>query len=244
MNITDWNGYEKVDYQVGGRDSFLIRPHNPLPGNPWVWRTEFFGAFDYADRALLEKGWHLAYHCVSDMYGCPESIEMMKEFYDVTTAEYQMHVKPALFGFSRGGLYAFNFALKYSECCSVLYLDAPVMDVRSWPAGLGAGCGASICWDQCKEIYGITNETVDSFAGNPLNHVKDLADTNIPVIMVCGAADTIVPYEENGKPFYEEMLSYAANIELILKPDCDHHPHSLADPTPIVAFVERVFHAI
>jgi len=34
-----------------------VFPDNPLPDKPWVWRTEFFGAFDTVDTALLDKGW-------------------------------------------------------------------------------------------------------------------------------------------------------------------------------------------
>ena len=96
MKITEWNGCRQLHFEVGGRRSTIVCPPKPLPGNPWVWRTEFFEAFNCADRALLERGWHLAYHSVSDMYGCPESIDMMKEFYDVVTAEFQLHKKPAL----------------------------------------------------------------------------------------------------------------------------------------------------
>ena len=70
-SITDWNGYKQINFTVGGRNSFIVCPKKPLAGNHWVWRTEFFGAFDYADRAMLEKGWYLAYHRVSDMYGAP-----------------------------------------------------------------------------------------------------------------------------------------------------------------------------
>ncbi len=239
MEITDWNGHQQLHFEVAGRRSTIIRPHNPLPGNPWVWRTEFFEAFNYADFALLKKGWHLVYHCVSDMYGCPESIDMLKEFYDVVTRDFELHEKPALFGFSRGGLYAVNFALKFPDCCGLLYLDAPVLDIRSWPGGLGASGGEPSCWVECKEVYHLNENTAFRFSDNPLDHVKELADTKIPVILVCGAVDSYVPYAENGQPFYEEMVSYSATIEQIVKPDCDHHPHSLEDPTPIVNFVEK-----
>ena len=99
MEITDWNGYRQLHFDVGGRRSTVICPDEPLPGNPWVWRAEFFEAFNYADFALLKKGWHLAYHCVSDMYGCPESIEMMKEFYDYVTSGFRLHERPAAAGF-------------------------------------------------------------------------------------------------------------------------------------------------
>ena len=240
IHITDWNGYMKINFEIDGRESYVIRPHKPLEGNPWVWRTEFFGAFDTVDRALLEKGWFLAYHCVSDLYGYPESIDMMKAFYDAVTTSLSLHEKPALFGFSRGGLYAVNFALKYPENSGVLYLDAPVLDIRSWPGGLGVVNGSPECWKQCKEVYGLNDNNAYRFSDNPLDHVKELAATKVPVIMVCGAADKTVPYEENGEPFYEEMVSYGAQIEQIVKPNCDHHPHSLEDPTPVVDFIEKV----
>ena len=104
--ITDFYGHKQINFTINGRNSFIVSPEKPLDGNHWVWRTEFFGAFDYADRALLERGWYLAYHSVSDMYGCPESITMMREFYDVAVNEYKLNPRPALFGFSRGGRYA------------------------------------------------------------------------------------------------------------------------------------------
>lgn len=238
IKITDWNGYMKINFEIDGRESYVIRPHKPLKGNPWVWRTEFFGAFDTVDRALLEKGWFLAYHCVSDLYGNPESVEMMKEFYDAVTSSLSLNKKSALFGFSRGGLYAVNFALNYPDACGTLYLDAPVLDIRSWPGGLGVGRGEPSCWEQCKMVYRLDDSTALRFSDNPLDHVKALANTKIPVILVCGDSDVTVPFEENGKPFYEEMLSYSADIKLILKENCDHHPHSLSDPTRIVDFIE------
>lgn len=239
MEITDWNGYRQLHFDVGGRRSTVICPDEPLPGNPWVWRAEFFEAFNYADFALLKKGWHLAYHCVSDMYGCPESIEMMKEFYDYVTSGFRLHERPAIFGFSRGGLYAVNFALKYPDCCGLLYLDAPVLDIRSWPGGLGAGRGEPGCWEECKRVYHLNENTAFRFSDNPLDHVRELAGTGIPVLLVCGLLDSYVPYAENGRPFCEEMMSYYARIEQIVKPDCDHHPHSLEDPAPIVDYIEK-----
>lgn len=237
--ITDFYGHKQINFTINGRNSFIVSPEKPLDGNHWVWRTEFFGAFDYADRALLERGWYLAYHSVSDMYGCPESITMMREFYDVAVNEYKLNPRPALFGFSRGGLYASNFALRYPALVGLLYLDAPVMDIRSWPGGKGSGCGEKECWEECKGWYHLTEETAKDFKGNPLDNSEKLAATGIPIMLVCGAVDTVVPYSENGKLFYDRVKAAGGTIEQIIKPDCDHHPHSLSDPTPIVEFIEE-----
>lgn len=43
------------DFKLDGHECILVMPKEVHPGKPWVWRAEFFGAFDYADRALLEK---------------------------------------------------------------------------------------------------------------------------------------------------------------------------------------------
>lgn len=237
--ITDFYGHKQINFEVNGRNSFIVCPEKPLDGNHWVWRTEFFGAFDYADRALLERGWYLAYHCVSNMYGCPESVDLMREFYDVAVNEYKLNPRPALFGFSRGGLYAFNFALKNPALVGLLYLDAPVMDIRSWPGGKGIGCGEKDCWEECKDWYKLTEDTAKDFKDNPLDNSEKLAATGIPVMLVCGAVDTVVPYSENGEIFYNRFKAAGGTIEKIVKPDCDHHPHSLSDPRPIVEFIEK-----
>ena len=139
---SEWKDHEKINFEVCGRESFIVCPKKPLDGNHWVWRTEFFGAFDMVDMAMLHMGWHLAYHAVSNMYGCPESIEMLHEFQKVAEDEFHLAKKGVLFGFSRGGLYAFNYAAVYPEKVAVLYLDAPVLDIRSWPGGKGTGEGS------------------------------------------------------------------------------------------------------
>lgn len=69
VRISEWEGYQRKDFKLDGHECILVMPKEVHPGKPWVWRAEFFGAFDYADRALLEKGWHIAYMMISDMYG-------------------------------------------------------------------------------------------------------------------------------------------------------------------------------
>lgn len=237
MNIGLWENHKKIEFDVNGRASFIVCPEKPLEDRPWVWRTEFFGAFDAADRALLAEGWYLAYHNVSDLYGCPKSVEKMKEFYDVAVSEYGLNKKPVLFGFSRGGLYAVNFAAEYPKNAGALYLDAPVLDIRSWPGGKGVGRGDKSCWKECMECYGLTEETAADFKDIPLNKAEKNASDGIPVVIVYGGADKDVPCAENALIYYERYKKISDEIMIIGKPDCAHHPHSLEDPTPITRFI-------
>ncbi len=43
---------ETKGFAFGGHQCTLICPDIPAKGKPWVWRAEFLGAFDYADKAL------------------------------------------------------------------------------------------------------------------------------------------------------------------------------------------------
>ena len=243
--IYDWQGYERHDFKLFGRDTIIVCPKNPVEKNKWVWRAEFFDAFPIVDMDLLEDGWYLAYHCISDMYGNPESIEMMKDFQDFVVPQYNLEPKATIFGFSRGGLYAFNYAAKYPENVGCLYLDAPVMDICSWPGGKGksfGGQGSPAEWQQCLEVFGLTEETVKDFKGSPKDKIAEVAKYDIPIILVSGDADIAAPLDENGQLLIDnyERLG-ATKFKAIIMPGKGHHPHSVEDPKPVSDFIKSCY---
>lgn len=235
--ISDWNGYEKQDFEVAGHQALIVVPKTVAQGKPWIWRTEFFGHEPQGDIALLGAGWHVAYLKISDMYGSPAAIDLMAQFHDYATRTYGLNPRVVLEGFSRGGLYAFNFAATHPDKTAALYLDAAVLDLRSWPGGKGAGVGSKACWDQALQLYGLTEETAAGFKGNPLDRIDPVLKAHIPIIAVCGDSDKVVPYVENTAQLEGRYKELGGNIQVILKPGVDHHPHSLKDPQPIVDFL-------
>jgi len=241
VKTSDWNGYEKLDFEVAGRAALLVKPKVAAPGNPWIWRTEFFGHEPQGDIALLGLGWHVAYFKVSDMYGAPLAIALMDQFHDFVAKTYGLNPRAVLEGFSRGGLYAVNFAATHPDKTAALYLDAPVLDIRSWPGGKGAGKGDAHCWQQALEVYGLTDdaEALKNFKGNPLDRLEPIAAAKIPILAICGDADKVVPYPENSAILEERYKKLGGTISVILKPGGDHHPHSLKDPQPIVDFLVK-----
>lgn len=237
VKTSTWNGFEKLDFTVAGRPCSLVRPEKPAEGAPWIWRTEFFGHEPQGDIALLKAGWHVGFMQVSNMYGAPASVELMEQFRQHVVKEYQLNARAVLEGFSRGGLYAVNFAAAHPDQTAALYLDAPVLDIRSWPGGKGKGKGDANCWKQALAIYELTEETAPAFKGNPLDHAETLAKAGIPIIAVCGEADDVVPYLENSALLKAKYDQAGGRMEVILKPGVNHHPHSLKDPTAIVEFL-------
>lgn len=239
IRASDWKGFKRHDFLLEGREALVVFPKEAVKGHPWVWRAEFFDAFAQADMALLDQGWAIAYFALSNQYGCPGAVEKMNMFHNHVTHTYGLARKAALFGFSRGGLYAFNYAAAYPENVMLLYLDAPVLDIRSWPGGKGAGIGSPTEWEQCLEVYDIAEEEADKFRGSPLDNIAPVAQAGIPILIVAGDADEVVPLAENAAILEARYRKLGGQITMIVKPGVGHHPHSLEDPRPIVEWIQE-----
>ena len=235
LQPSKWNGFDRVDFVLAERPCLVVFPNQAAPGKPWIWRTEFFGHEPQADLALLARGWHVAYMDAKDMYGGPKAMKLFGEFYAHVVIRFGLAQRVVLEGFSRGGLYAFNFALAHPTRVAALYLDAPVLDIRSWPGRNRQ----SKEWAECLEAYGLTEQSLAAFRGNPLDRVITVARAGVPIIAVCGDADQTVPFAENTAILEKRYREAGGTIEVILKPGVEHHPHSLKDPAPIVDFLVK-----
>ncbi|NNE91894.1 MAG: hypothetical protein HKN23_09630 [Verrucomicrobiales bacterium] len=227
--------FETKRFEIGGRKALVTAPEKAAPGNPWMWRCRFYGAFPAADIALLERGWHIAFIDVANEFGGPKAMAAFDEFYaHVTGDEWKLHPKPVMEGFSRGGLPAMNWAIANPDKVAGVYIDAPVLDIHSWPKPSGGKI-----WQTCLAAHGLTAETADTWKG-PLDNLKALASSGVPILSVCGGADPVVPFAENSGILEMRYQKLGGDLTVIVKAACDHHPHSLHDPTPIVEWAERV----
>ena len=239
----DFHGYARHDFERRIGDAkphkcIVVEPKEAAEGRPWIWRARFFGHQPQADLVLLEKGFHLVYCDISGLFGDAVALARWDEFYQYLTTEHQLAEKVALEGFSRGGLIIFNWAAKNPGKVACIYGDAPVCDIRSWPGGFGKGKASPKDWRIAIQKYGLTEkEAKASAAAYPIDNLKPLADAEIPLLHVVGQIDHVVPVAENTDVVEKRYLEMGGEITVIRKPDCDHHPHSLPDPTPIVEFV-------
>ncbi|MCX6874304.1 MAG: PA14 domain-containing protein [Verrucomicrobia bacterium] len=234
----EWNGYEQHNFNVGGRGALLVIPKKPAKGNPWIWRTEFFGIDPQADLALLGKGVHVGYLGVGGLFGAPVALDAMDLYYDFVCEHYKLSAKTVPEGFSRGGLYALNWAIRHPDLVACMYLDAPVCDFKSWPGGGGRTRLSGKDWRDCLNAYGMTDAEARAYQGNPIDNLKPMADAKIPILVVCGdMQDWVVAIESNALLLETRYKALGGDVTLIRKPGAGHRPHSLQDPTPIVDFV-------
>jgi pimeloyl-ACP methyl ester carboxylesterase len=234
---SSWNGYDRYDFTVDGRNCLVVVPKTAARGKPWIWRTEFFGHEPQADLALLAHGFHVVYIDVQDMYGGPPAMKHMDAFYDRLTGQHGLSKKTVLEGFSRGGLFAYNWAARHPERVACIYADAPVCDFKSWPGGKGRSAGSPAGWQRVLKVYGLTEAEALAYRHNPIDSLRPLAAAGVPLLHVVGDADEVVPVEENTAIVEKRYKELGGQIRVIVKKGVGHHPHSLVDPAPIVDFI-------
>ena len=236
-----WEGFARHDFKVEGTEATVVVPDKPLPGRPWVWRGEFFGAFADADIALVKAGWHLAYLKTPDLFGAPKAVTKWEVFHAAMVKEYGMHPRPGLIGLSRGGLYCMNWAATHPDRTLAVYLDNAVCDFKSWPGGvpkkLGTGKGSEGEWKKVLAAYDFKSDAEAlAYKLNPVDNLAPLAKAKVPLLLVYGDKDTVVPHAENSEVVYDRYKALGGPVERVVKPGQDHHPHGLKDVTPVVTF--------
>ena len=232
-----WNGFRRIDFEFEGREAILVFPDNANQEKNWLLKTEYFDAFPNFEVEMVKRGWHLAYIKNVTRWCLDEDLDLKARFVKHLHEEYGLCETCVPVGMSCGGLIATKLAARHPECVSVLYLDAPVMNLLSCPAGLGvAGSG------MLKEFFDATGMTISElicYREHPIDKLQILRDHNIPIILVYGDADDVVPYEENGAILTRFYRATGGILEAYGKAGCGHHPHGLPDNTPIVRFVEH-----
>ncbi len=236
---SNYHGFECFDFEFAGREAKIVRPRRAATGAPWVWRARFWGAEPQTEIALLERGFHIAYCDVAELFGNDEAIDTWNRFHG-SLARAGFSPKPAMEGFSRGGVYVYRWAAANPGRVACVYADAPVLDLKSWPGGKGKGPGSPEEWELFKRHFSLRSEQEAlAFKGNPIDLAPEIARAGFPMLHVCGDSDELVPIEENTDVFEKKVLEAGGRIAVIRKRGIGHHPHSLANPQPIVDFVLR-----
>ena len=236
-----WNEFNTRELVFSDREAFIVYPKTRSNGR-LLFKTEYMDAFPGVDIAMLERGYHLIHIKHYSRWSTDEELEIMAEFVRYCAEEIKTSERCVLEGLSCGGLQAVSFAERFPELCSVLYLDAPVLNILSM-AGLGECKGDFVdsFWREIVATYGVSRSTIVNFRKSPIDNMQPLIDNSIPIIMLYGNADNVVIYEENGKVLENFYKENGGNIKVIVKSMCEHHPHGLDDPSIIVDYIEKYF---
>lgn len=236
-----WYGFQQIKFIFEEHEAIIVFPNKP--GNAQlVVKTEYWDAFPEAiEISLLENGFTLCYIKNDNRWGIDRDLERKARFIRHVQEQYGLHSKCVLVGMSCGGLIAIKMAAKYPELIKCLYLDAPVLNYMSCPCGFGVGVPLNDNLDEILEALSLDNVSeLLAYRDMPLDYLDKLVKNFIPVVMVAGDSDSVVPYCENGIFLERAYKKAGVPIEIHMKPGCDHHPHGLKDNLPVLKFIEYI----
>ncbi len=233
-----WHGYQRLDFPLPGDGArcILVKPETPAKGSPWVWRARFWGHQPALDLQLLEKGFHLAYCEVGGLFGAPTAVARWNKFHALAVQQ-GLSSRPVLEGMSRGGLIIINWASVNPDKVAAIYGDNPVCNFNSWPGGKN-GKFSKRDWQRCLKAYGLAATAAPDHQ-QPLSPatLKPLADKKVPIALVLGLADKVVPVGENGEALARNYESLGGPLKVWRKPGKGHHPHGLHPPDELASWL-------
>lgn len=231
---TDFHGFTEFQFSLR-KDSVscrLVVPDQCAIGRPWIWRARFWNHQPELDMALLTRGFCLAYCDVSDLYGGLEAVDRWNRFYALSQ-KLGLHPKPILEGMSRGGLPVLQWAGRNPEKVGAIYLDNAVVDPRSWPGGQNGKFSESD-WQALQQVYGEKASLGPPSDWTPWAQIPTLAHAQVPIMVVVGDQDEVVPPAENGLALVHRYRALQAPATLWRKPRQGHHPHGLHPVAPLL----------
>ncbi len=230
--MTSFYGFEEVRFVFEGKAAVVVLADPQNRTDKWLLKTEYFGAFPELEVMMLKEGYNLAHVDNTSRWCLLEDTERQARFCKHLTQTYGFADKCVPVGMSCGGMQAVYLAAAHPELIAALYLDAPVINFLSCPACFGRSTISA--FEEFLDARGMTATDLLSFRDHPLDRF-DAIPRDIPIILVSGDADTIVPFDENGVLLYNYAKAHQMPIELHIKPGGDHHPHGLPDQNEIIA---------
>ena len=182
-------------FLVDGRPAFVLLPLEKGRGTPqpWILYAPTLPAYPdshekWMHEQFLAAGVAVAGIDVGESYGSPKGKELFTALYRELTEKRGFAKKPCLFGRSRGGLWVTSWASDNPDKVAGIAGIYPVFDLRAYPKLAKAA-----------PAYGLTEGELAAKLGeyNPIERVSVLANAKVPVFIVHGDEDKVVPLKEN-----------------------------------------------
>jgi pimeloyl-ACP methyl ester carboxylesterase len=186
-------------FLIEGRPAFILWPEESLKKSPqpWVFYAPTLAGYPdshekWMHQQFLNAGVAVAGIDVGEAYGSPTSRKLFDTFYQQMTSDKGLAKKPCLLGRSRGGLWVTSWACDHPEQFSGLAGIYPVFDFRTYP-GLAKAAPAYEMSPSDLEM------NLDKL--NPISRMPVLAKAKLPVFIIHGDEDVVVPLKENSATF-------------------------------------------
>lgn len=222
----EWHGFRCESFDFEGREAFLTFPEKSDRQRNWVLKTEYRTAFPETEIELLKRGFHVAFLHNKTRFATREDCDAKARFAQFLRDNYGLRDKCVPVGFSCGGAHAVNFCGAYPELVACMFLDAPVLNFLSYPGRLDRDDCVKVWENEFVHAYpNVRREDLFCFDGHPICKIRGLIEHKIPILMMYGTEDELVPYAENGKRMEEIYRNAPSLLTVIPRPLQGHHPH-------------------
>jgi hypothetical protein len=210
-------------FLIGDRPAFILWPDEAKRQKPQPWimySPTLRGLPDSHEKWMheqfLKAGVAVAGIDIGEAYGSPEGQKHFSALHKELTRKRGFAVRPCLLGRSRGGLWMSSWAISNPDKVAGIVGIYPVFDLRSYP-GL----------KRAAPVYGLTAEELESQLDkwNPVSRLDVLAKAKVPVFIIHGDVDKVVPLKANSQALVNQYASADAEnlVTLVVEKGQGHN---------------------
>lgn len=207
-------------FEVGGKKALVYAAPKPAADKPWVWYAPTLGGVSLAGRKLyfesfLHAGISIAGYDLGEVRGSPASTAKFTEFY-AAMVKRGFSPKPILLGQSRGGIMTLAWAFRHPDKVLAWVGIYPVCNLASWPLkNSKAQTLADFAMPETELVAKLKEF-------NPVDNLSGLLANKVPMFVVHGDSDAVVPYADNTKLLKDRYEAAGGPITVKLIPGEGH----------------------
>ncbi len=195
-------------FPIENRPAFILWPDEAKRSTPQPWIMYAPTLPRLPDRhekwmheQFLAAGVAVAGIDIGEAYGSPAGQQLFSSLYAELTGKRGFAKKLCLLGRSRGGLWTSSWAIAHPDRVSGLAGIYPVYDLRSYP-GL----------QRAAPAFGLSATELEASLAehNPIAGIGVLAEARVPVCIIHGDSDRVVPLEKNSAALVEQYRNNGA----------------------------------
>ena len=205
--------FEQVDiFSVKQAPAFFIPADSPRPEKPWVWLAPTLAdtsleVFVWYIQHLIQAGVGVAGYDLGEVRGSPQSSDRFNDFYQVMIAK-GFGPKPTLLAKSRGALMLLAWAFRHPHQLSAFAGIYPVCNLLSWPLkNKPLPVLDDYAMSQDQLLHSIK-------AYNPIDQLKPLAEAQVPMFLLHGSHDELVPSHENSDLLFCNYQAHGGSVKM------------------------------
>ena len=207
-------------FEIDGHKAFVYAAPRPAEGRPWLWYAPTLKGVSIVQRklyfeSLMHAGISIAGFDLGEVRGAPASTAKFTLFYDEMVKR-GWSPKPILLGQSRGGLMMLAWGMRNAEKVRAFVGIYPVCNLASWPLkNSKAATLADFAMTETELVAKLSQF-------NPVDNLQGLLANKVPMFVVHGDSDVVVPYDDNTRLLKERYEAGGGSITVKVIPGEGH----------------------